>query len=321
MTFNGFLNIDKPKEWTSHDVVDSVRKIFKMQKVGHSGTLDPKATGVLPIGLGKATKLMDYMVRQDKSYLATIRLGEETETGDSASPVFRSSGHVDIGESEILEVLKRFTGVYDQVPPMYSAIKVGGVPLYKKARAGLIVDRKPRPVSIYEINLIQKIGRDLIVQVRCSKGTYIRTLSEDIGKALSVGAYLLELRRLRVGSFDIRHALTLEQLNQLQSEGRLDSALVLMEDVLPFPSLFVNASMANKVLCGNPIPLSEVVSQPIEIGDGDLYKVHHPGGELLALASIFFRHKENMNGPKEPFLKVKTVLKASLEDSLRSVSV
>lgn len=321
MTFNGFLNIDKPKEWTSHDVVDSVRKIFKMQKVGHSGTLDPKATGVLLIGLGKATKLMDYMIQQEKSYLATIRLGEETETGDSASPVFRSSGHVDIGENEILEVLKRFTGAYDQVPPMYSAIKVGGVPLYKKARAGLVIERKPRPITIFEMNLNQKIGRDITIQVRCSKGTYIRTLSEDIGKALGVGAYLLELRRLRVGSFDIAQALTLEQLNQRQSEGCLDSALILMEDVLPFPSLFVESDMANKILCGVPIPLSAVVSPPNEIGDGALYKVHHSGGELLALASIVFRDKEDMGRPKEPFLKVKTLLKASMESSLRSVSV
>jgi len=306
---NGFINIDKPSGMTSHDVVDSVREILGIQKVGHTGTLDPLATGVLPICVGKATKLLDYIIVQKKRYRATMRLGAETETGDSMGAVVRVFPLVNIPEAKIRETMKGFIGGYSQVPPMYSAIKVGGVPLYKKARAGQVLERKARSVSIDDITFIQKNNHEITFEVTCSKGTYIRSLCEDLGRAMGLGAHLVDLRRLQVGPFLIDHAIGFEHLKNAQKEGRLYEVFYSMDDVLTLPTLRVHLSISHRVLCGNPIPRWGVLSMPMGLDEGTRFKVHNPRGELLAIVSALFEKKEPVLDSEEELLfKVEKVL-------------
>ncbi len=318
---NGFMNIDKAKGVTSHDVVDSVRRILNLQKVGHLGTLDPAATGVLPICVGKATKLAAYLVSREKRYRATMRLGEETDTGDSSGTVTRSFGKVDIEEDPIRTAMRAFLGAYDQIPPMFSAIKVGGIPLYKKARAGKVVERKPRRVSIYELVFLEKTGRDVTFEVLCSKGTYIRSLCEDLGRKLGVGAHLSELRRLQVGSFSIGRAISVEKLHQRKTEGRLNEVLYSMDEVLPLPLLRVNFSAAQRVLCGNPIFRSGIISIPEEFSEGTRLKVHNSEDELLAIVSALKEPKGQVLGTEGPLFKVETVLGSPWVKAMKPIGV
>ncbi|HEX9758672.1 MAG TPA: tRNA pseudouridine(55) synthase TruB [Nitrospiria bacterium] len=306
---NGFINIDKPRGITSHDVVDSIREILDVQKVGHTGTLDPLATGVLPICVGKATKLLDYIVVQKKRYRATMRLGIETETGDSEGAVIRVFPKGDISEARIREAMKGFIGGYLQIPPMYSAIKVGGVPLYKKARAGKVLARKPRQVSIEEMAFIQKVNEDVTFEVTCSKGTYIRSLCEDLGKALGIGAHLADLRRLQVGPFHIDKAIGLEKIKRFHERGQLGEVLYSMDEVLALPTLRVHSSISHRVLCGTSISRSGILSMPKGLDEGTRFKVHNPKGDLLAIVSVLSEKKEpGLNSEEEPIFKVEKVL-------------
>ena len=187
---DGVLNISKPVEWTSHDVVEKLRRTLGIRKVGHAGTLDPMATGVLPILLGKGTRVSEYLVEWDKEYEAVLRLGQDTDTQDATGVVIQERSIVGITEEAIRSVAAQFSGNLLQVPPMYSALKVAGRPLYKMARAGKTVERTPRPITIHQCEILHINIPDVTFRVLCSKGTYVRTLCADIGEALGVGAHL-----------------------------------------------------------------------------------------------------------------------------------
>lgn len=218
---NGVLIIDKPTGVTSFDVIRDIRKEYGTKKVGHTGTLDPMATGVLPILIGDATKLSDYLMDHDKEYIAVLKLGEKRDTGDSEGNIIETSKIPSLTTKEIESTLKTFIGKISQIPPMYSAIKVNGKKLYELAREGKEIERKPRNVEIYSIELLEaeknteNIVDKIKFKVNCSKGTYIRTLCEDIAEKLGTVGYMQELRRTRVGKFtleDINKCVSLEEI-------------------------------------------------------------------------------------------------------------
>lgn len=223
---SGFLVIDKPAGLSSHDVVNRVRRILGTKKVGHTGTLDPFATGVLPIATGEATKAIQFLDEGVKSYLATIKLGTVTDTLDITGRLLEEHDTGSITKELLLEKIRLLTGNIHQIPPMYSAIKQGGQPLYKLARKGIEVERPPRPVTIHQFDLLSHTPPTLQVQVVCSRGTYIRTLAADLGMALGCGACLTELRRTSSGPFNLVNALTTEQLEHAAKSSQLQQLLI-----------------------------------------------------------------------------------------------
>jgi len=210
---NGIFLVDKEKNMTSHDVVGYIRKRFKIKKVGHAGTLDPNATGLLVMLIGKATKMSNQFLEDDKEYTGILKLGERTDTGDSEGTV-TDSRIITVQNKEISEVIKTFVGEIEQIPPMYSAKKIKGKKLYNLARKGLNVKRDPVVVNIKEIEITKISLPDVEIRVICSKGTYIRQLAEDIGEKLGCGAYLKELRRISSGNFKVENAVNFSTLKQ-----------------------------------------------------------------------------------------------------------
>ncbi|HEY6837597.1 MAG TPA: tRNA pseudouridine(55) synthase TruB [Geobacteraceae bacterium] len=223
---NGFLVVDKPVGATSHDIVALVRKRFGVKKVGHTGTLDPFATGVLPIAIGEGTKAIPFLDEGVKEYRAVMRLGLVTDTGDCTGTVIRTRAWEHLDRSAIEKVLPCFTGSISQVPPMYSALKRNGVPLYKLARRGETVEREPRSVTIHALTIEDVAFPDVTLLVSCSRGTYVRTLAEDLGEKLGCGAHLVQLRRLRSGPFTIDKAVTVEELALLSAGQGLTDTLI-----------------------------------------------------------------------------------------------
>jgi tRNA pseudouridine55 synthase len=205
------LNINKPEGWTSFDVVKKVRGILSVRKVGHTGTLDPFATGVLLICVGRATKKVESLLNCDKEYRALVVLGKRTDTFDRTGKILAEAGSGDITEDHIKQHLPAFTGQILQIPPMFSAVKVGGERLYKKARRGEVIERKPRAVYVHELEIETYRNPELRLRIVCSKGTYIRALANDLGERLRCGAYLHELTRTRVGSYHIRDAINMSE--------------------------------------------------------------------------------------------------------------
>lgn len=238
---DGILNIFKEKGYTSHDVVAVVRRTINQKKVGHTGTLDPDAEGVLPICVGKATKLADYIMNSGKTYEAEITLGAQTTTQDASGEII-SKTEFEFNESKITEAVLSFKGSYMQIPPMYSAIKINGKKLYELARKGQEVERKPRKVDINEIKIIEFLPPDKIrISVDCSKGTYIRALSADIGEKLGCGAYMSALTRTRSGKFNIKNSIKLSRLEELSKNGDLSQAIITMEKALEdYKHVYIN---------------------------------------------------------------------------------
>lgn len=228
---NGIIIIDKEPGFTSHDVVAKMRGICGQKKIGHTGTLDPEATGVLPVCLGNGTKLCDMLTDKEKEYVTELLLGVETDTQDITGQIL-AKHPVEVSEEEVRRVCESFVGDYQQVPPMYSALKVNGKKLYELARAGKEVERKARPVKILELEVLECRLPVVKMRVLCSKGTYIRTLCADIGEKLGCGGTMQSLRRTGVGRFRQEAAVTLGQLQQMKDEGRLEEA------VLPVDSMF-----------------------------------------------------------------------------------
>ncbi len=248
---SGILVVDKEAEMTSHDVISRVRKSLSMKKVGHAGTLDPFATGVLVVMVGEGTKLSDHLMSSEKVYRATMRLGTKTDTGDLTGKAVDEKVCPPLTEEAIRSVLKSFTGVVSQVPPMYSALKKDGVPLYRLARKGVEIERESREVFIRELNLLELSGQDVTFEVTCSKGTYVRTLAEDIAEALNTCGHLVELRRMRSGPFGIDKALSLDDL---ASYEKTVSALLPLSESLPNMSeIVVDEEAVEKI--GNGIQL------------------------------------------------------------------
>jgi len=277
---DGILVVNKPQGWTSHDVVGRIRRLTHQKRVGHAGTLDPMATGVLLVCLGRATRVAEYLMGSDKTYRAVMRLGVETDTYDADGQVIATQP-VNVDESELRAVLARFVGEIDQVPPMYSALKRDGKPLYKLARQGIEVERAPRRVTIHGIALREWKSPDATLFVYCSSGTYIRSLAHDIGAALRgvCGAHLIALTRLASGSFSIDDAVTLKDLEGLQDlRGLLHPLDAALQDL---PVLTLDAGQARRVLMGQSITPSEVKALA-----GSLCRAHDASGALLAIMAF-----------------------------------
>lgn len=226
---HGIINVYKEKGFTSHDVVAKLRGIVGQKKIGHTGTLDPDATGVLPVCLGKATKLCDLLTDKNKTYEAVLLLGKTTDTQDITGEVLEEKSTEALTEEKVREAIEGFIGDYEQIPPMYSALKVNGKKLYELAREGKVIERKARPVKILDIQILEIDLPKVRMEVSCSKGTYIRTLCHDIGEKLGCGGCMESLIRTRVSTFRIEDAKTLDEIETLKQEGKLAELLVPIE--------------------------------------------------------------------------------------------
>ncbi len=284
---DGVIIVDKPAGWTSHDVVNRLRRLTDTRKVGHLGTLDPAATGVLPMVVGRATRLAQFFSRGDKIYDGTIRFGHSTDTYDAEGTP--SSPHVDVqfDAAAIEQGLSKFRGIISQVPPPVSAKKVGGVPAYKFARKNQAVELKPVQVEIYSIELLRCGGAEIEVRIHCSPGTYVRGIAHDLGQALGCGAWLEKLRRTASGGFDLAMARTLEGLGQLAAEGRMGDALIPCADLLPeFPTEQVDSATAGFIRQGRDFRVSPFRPQM----DAQFVKAISPEGDLIAIGQAKLPH-------------------------------
>ncbi len=249
---DGIINVYKEKGFTSHDVVAKMRGILKQKKIGHTGTLDPMAEGVLPVCLGKATKLCDMLTDKTKTYEAVLLLGMETDTQDTTGKVL-AEYPVLMDEGMVREAVLSFLGHYDQIPPMYSALKVDGKKLYELARAGKEVERKARPVEILEINVDRIELPRVTMTVTCSKGTYIRTLCYDIGRKLGCGGCMESLLRTQVSGFCLKDSLTLSRIEELRDEGTLEDHILAVDKVFSeYPAIRMKPDFDKLVHNGNP---------------------------------------------------------------------
>ena len=272
---NGIIIIDKPQEWTSNDVVSRLRRVFNTRRIGHGGTLDPMATGVLPVFVGRATRGVEFFEHAEKVYETTIRFGLTTDTEDITGKVLTETAVI-LTENDLLAVLPRFRGEILQVPPMYSAIKVNGQKLYDLARKGREVERQARPITIHELELLEFIGNEARLRVRCSKGTYIRTLCKDIGEALGCGGCMAALRRVEAGEYTLEGSIPLRQLLDISEAGEDVEHLLRPVDTMfaSHPKLSLNEKQARLVKNGNAFSA--------DCADGT-YRVYAPDGEFLAL--------------------------------------
>lgn len=259
---DGVIVIRKEKGFTSHDVVAKLRGILHMKKIGHTGTLDPDAEGVLPVALGKATRLVDMITDKEKTYEAVMRLGVVTDTQDMSGTVLSQTTELSVTEEELCTVVSSFVGDYMQVPPMYSALKVNGKKLYELAREGKTVERKPRPVHFYEIEILDISFPLVRFRVTCSKGTYIRTLCHDIGEKLGCGAAMESLLRTKVGRFTLDDAITLAQTEEAVQKGTIESKILGIEEILAeYPRVCCTKEGDRLLAKGNPLVQALVDAQ------------------------------------------------------------
>ena len=283
---NGIIIIDKPADWTSMDVCAKLRGILKTKKVGHAGTLDPMATGVLPVFVGQATRGVSFAESGDKEYLAVLRLGLVTDTQDTSGQVLHRTEALP-DRAALEAVLPRFTGEISQLPPMYSAIKIGGKKLYELARQGKEVERRPRPVTIHALELVEQTASgDYVLRVRCSKGTYVRTLCHDIGQALGCGGCMESLLRTRVERFSLEDAIKLGEVEAIKAEKGLDG---LMEKILPIDGMFPDALKAvvpedgmKALVNGNSLKENQIRPERAA-ADNERVRVYDEAGRFYAL--------------------------------------
>ncbi len=274
---NGILLADKPQDWTSNDVVMKLKGILHQRRIGHSGTLDPMATGLLVVFLGRATRAVTFSEAQTKRYIASLRLGVTTDTQDITGHEI-SHNIVDITNKQLEEVLSDFTGDIVQIPPMYSALKVNGQRLYKIARSGGEVERKGRNIRIDSLSVIGRDGEDYVLDITCSKGTYIRTLCHDIGASLGCGGCMSALRRISVGDFSVENAYTLEEIQEKAAAGKAESLFLSTDSLFAgYPELIADEMQEKKIRCGNDAPCT--------FADGQ-YRVFSQSGEFLMLGRI-----------------------------------
>ncbi len=285
----GFLVVDKPVGWTSHDVVDAARRWLGIRKVGHLGTLDPLATGVLPLAIRGATKLVPFLSEGEKVYVGTIRLGVATDTFDAEGRVTHQHDGPLPDEATVRAALEGFLGEIQQLPPMYSSVKKDGVPLYKLARKGEEVEREPRSVTIHAISMPHYAPPEIGIEVSCSPGTYVRTLAADLGERLGCGAHLSGLRRTRSGPFALEQARTPEACEALADAGELEPALLPADEALGLPRVRLTAVQARRVGHGAAIPVADA-SGEFETGTpprpGDRLSALLPSGEMLAVMEL-----------------------------------
>lgn len=279
---NGILNINKPKDWTSHDVVARVRKILNIKKVGHTGTLDPLATGVLLLAIGKATKIIRFLP-DDKVYRTKVRLGIETTSYDCLGDIVSEKSIAGITEDQVQQVLLHFVGAIEQIPPLYSAIKLKGKPLYKFARKGVVVDVPARSVCIRKLILESFEPPHLVLMVHCSAGTYIRSLAHDIGQELGCGGHVLELQRLQIGHFPLASATSLMNLTL----DPVDHHLISVDDALKHhPAIIVKSDFIDQLKHG-VVPQREHLDSCPDITQPIPVRLKSLTNELIAIATIF----------------------------------
>ncbi|MBQ6550139.1 MAG: tRNA pseudouridine(55) synthase TruB [Lachnospiraceae bacterium] len=279
---DGILIINKEQGYTSFDVVAVLRKVFGQKRIGHGGTLDPMAEGVLPVFLGSATGLMNFLGEADKCYEAGILLGKETDTEDIWGNVLREAP-VNVTEEEVRAAVKSFEGVYSQVPPMYSAKKRDGKKLYELAREGVTVEREAVPVSIRSIGLIKADLPEFRIRVVCSKGTYIRSLARDIGKKLGTGACMTSLLRVSHGGFSLDVSHTVPEVREAKENGALSDLVIPLDEVLSaYPKLFMTELTDKLLMNGNRIP-EDVLKLSESPENGALYRAYLSDGRFAAL--------------------------------------
>ena len=275
---NGIISIDKPQGWTSQDVTARLRRVFNTRRIGHGGTLDPMATGVLPVFVGRATRGVEFFEHAGKTYETVLRLGLTTDTEDITGTVLTQAA-VNVTEEQLLAVLPRFRGQIMQIPPMYSALKVNGRKLYDLARAGKEVERQPRPITIHRLQLLEFSGGEARLVVECSKGTYIRTLCKDIGQTLGCGGCMAALRRTRAGEYRIEDSVPLERLLE-ESEKGMDVERYLKNVDSMFascPAVTLSPNQEKRCRNGNSFTLNMAPGK---------YRVYGQNGEFLALSQV-----------------------------------
>lgn len=279
---HGILNVYKEKGYTSHDVVAKLRRIVGQKKIGHTGTLDPEAEGVLPVCLGKGTKLSDLLTDKDKTYETVMLLGRVTDTQDVFGNILSEHPALPL-EEEVREAVCSFQGEYDQIPPMYSALKVGGKKLYELAREGKVVERPSRRVTIYDIEIIEIELPRVRMRVMCSKGTYIRTLCHDIGEKLGCGGCMEELKRIRAGRFSVSDALTLDEIGHVMEEGRIEEIVTPVDRVFEeYPEVCVKKALESAARNGSSIP-EEGAESPAESAPGEKVRMYDEDGNFIGL--------------------------------------
>ena len=271
---NGIVIVDKPQNWTSQDVTARLRRVFNTRRIGHGGTLDPMATGVLPVFVGRATRGVEFFEHAEKTYETILRLGLTTDTEDVTGTTLTESP-VSVTDEQVAAVLDTFRGEILQVPPMYSALKVGGQKLCDLARKGKTVERQPRPITIHELNLLERGENTLRLRVRCSKGTYIRTLCKDIGEALGCGGCMEALRRVTAGEYTIEEAVPLQELlDTAEPEKYLRGVDTMFRN---YPAVNLTANQEKRCRCGN--------SFSVKLAEGT-YRAYGQSGEFLMLAKV-----------------------------------
>ena len=305
---NGVINIYKERGFTSHDVVAKLRGILKQKKIGHTGTLDPDAEGVLPVCLGKGTRLCDMLTDHSKVYEAVLLLGQSTDTQDVSGNVLQEAP-VDVSEEEVREAIMSFVGPYDQIPPMYSALKVNGQKLCDLARAGKEVERKARPVEIYEIQIEEIHLPRVRMTVSCSKGTYIRTLCHDIGEKLKCHGCMESLLRTRVGRFQLKDSLTLAQVETYRDENRVSEIVMPVDQVFSdCPALKLTKEAAKLGYNGNPFSSTQALTEDgqtvdkslkISLNSGKWFRVYDP--ERVFIGVYAYDSKRDQFRPEKMF--------------------
>ena len=251
---DGILNIFKPKGMTSHDVIREIRKIFNMKRVGHTGTLDPNAAGVLPVCIGKGTRISEYLLSLPKEYIGELTLGYSTDTQDIEGKILKYS-YKKVSEDDIYKAVDRFKGEIEQIPPMYSALKHNGQRLYEIARKGEVVERKQRKAIIYDLNIMKIIDNKVIFYVKCSRGTYVRTLCNDIGELLGTYGYMSYLIRVGVGNFSIEDSFSLDYLKNIDFDELKSVVLPMDEGLKHMESIIVEKDFFNKLINGAKVPV------------------------------------------------------------------
>lgn len=280
---HGIINVYKEKGFTSHDVVAKLRGIVGQKKIGHTGTLDPDATGVLPVCLGKATKLCDLLIDKNKTYEAVLLLGKTTDTQDITGEVLEEKSTEALTEEKVREAIEGFIGDYEQIPPMYSALKVNGKKLYELAREGKVIERKARPVKILDIQILEIDLPKVRMEVSCSKGTYIRTLCHDIGEKLGCGGCMESLIRTRVSTFRIEDAKTLDEIETLKQEGKLAELLVPIDAMFPFyPKITVKDDWKAFAKNGNPLDL-KMLKEACGQDEETQVRLYDESGKFIAI--------------------------------------
>ena len=280
---NGIVNIYKEKGYTSHDVVAVLRKVVGQKKIGHTGTLDPDATGVLPVCLGRATKVCELLTDHDKTYEALLLLGKTTDTQDISGEVLEEGDPGDLTEEEVRSCIESFIGEYDQIPPMYSALKVNGKKLYELAREGKTVERKSRKVQIHGIRILEMNLPHVRMEVDCSKGTYIRTLCHDIGEKLQVGGCMEELERTKVGRFLKEDAVTLDEVRQKMEQGEGAELFTPLDQIfVELPAVTVTDAKAWMSYNGNDLP-ERFLLEKEEWTDGQEVRVYDSRKNFIGL--------------------------------------